>query len=87
MPGLHPDPYSSKFPARERELVEQVRSALTEERAGCAASGKQHELGCVCGADADVPRQSGRKMAADALEDRLLVAAPFQQAGQRRFGR
>ena len=87
MPGLHPDPYSSKFPARERELLEQARGALTKQRAGCAASGKQHEFGCVCGADADVAREGWREMAADALEDRLLVAAPFQQAGQRRFGR
>ena len=68
-------------------MIEQVRCALTEERARGAASGEQHELGFVCRADADLCGERGRKTAAEALQDGLLVPEPFKQGGQRGFGR
>lgn len=81
--GLHADPYSSKFPALARQTLEHVGGAVTNQRCRGARGGCQQKLRTRSIRDTDLRCEGGRQEPSQKLQERELVLAPIDEAGER----
>jgi hypothetical protein len=80
--GLHPDPYSSKFPPRTRKRLEQLRPAMAEQRSGSAACGRKDKVGQGGVGDARLCGERRRQALLHLVQEREFAPAAIEKAGQ-----
>jgi len=86
VPGLHPDPYSSKFPPLTRERLDQLMSAMAQQRRRGTAGGGENELGRGRADDACLGGKRRRQGFSEQVQQGELAHAAVEKAGQRSFG-
>ncbi len=83
--GLHPYPYSSKFPPLPGKFAQQIGHALTKQRPCCAAGCNEFKLLGPGIGDMDVGGQRRRQPLAQQKLQTELAPAPLPQIGQHRL--
>ena len=84
--GLHPHPYSSKFPPLPGKFAQQIGCALTKQRRRRTAGRDEFKLLGPGIRDIDVGRQRRRQPLAQQQLQAELALAPKSHVGQRGFG-
>jgi hypothetical protein len=84
--NLHFDPYSRKFPSLAHQGVQELRSAVTDQRRDGARGGCEHQLRACSIRDSSLGRESGWQHASQPTEQDELSPAPVDESSELSLG-